>query len=165
MEVWKNVVEYEGVYEVSNLGNVRRIFTNHTRMLKPILTHNGYYNISLCRDSKVHSKRLHRIVAEAFIDNVENLPVINHKDEDKLNNKASNLEWCSVKYNTNYGTGLSRGAQKRNKPIYQYDKDRNFIQEWKSLTEASNAGYSAGNISQCCNGKRKYHKNYIWCYK
>ena len=105
------------------------------------------------------------MVAEAFIDNPDNLPQVNHKDENKLNNNVDNLEWCDRLYNVRYGTGIERRSKKRSKPVLQYDLEGNFIKEWVSINECVRNGYNQGNVAACCRGKRKYHKDCIWRYK
>lgn len=97
-EEWKEVNGYEGLYWISNLG---RIKNKHGRILKPA-TRNGYYRVYL----KTRWYPVHRLVAEAFINNPDDLPEVNHKDLDKSNNCVDNLEWCSRKYNVNYGESI-----------------------------------------------------------
>ena len=106
-EVWKDIKGYEGLYQISNTGKVKGLKRN--KVLKPILQRSGYYYVDLQRKRRL----VHRLVAEAFIDNPDNLPEVNHKDENKLNNSVENLEWCDSKYNANYGTRNKR----RGKPI------------------------------------------------
>lgn len=113
-EIWKPIKGYEGYYEVSNLGRVRRLDRydygcGYARfykggILKSLCGSNGYLHVMLCRDGTRLTKSVHRLVATTFIPNPENLPQVNHKDEDKSNNTVTNLEWCSSKYNMNYGT-------------------------------------------------------------
>lgn len=113
-EIWKDVAGFEGLYEVSNFGNVRSVTRLITRSdgktylkkgkhLKPFLTNKGYEYVMLNDfNSKQHLKTVHRLVAQAFVDNQNNLPIVNHKDENKLNNAVSNLEWCTHAYNNVY---------------------------------------------------------------
>ena len=132
-EIWKPVVGYEGLYEVSNKGTVKSLdrFTKSGRgngnrfisgkILKSALNKKGYPSVVLCKDGKMFTQRVHRLVAEAFIPNPDNLPVVNHKDEDKTNNCVDNLEWCTNKYNCNYGTSISRMCETRlSKGINKY---------------------------------------------
>lgn len=102
MEEWKDIIGFEGFYQVSNFGKVRNCVTG--KILKPGLQGKGYYSVTLKRKGY----KVHRLVAIAFIPNPNNLPIVNHKDENKLNNNADNLEWCDNRYNCNYGTGVER---------------------------------------------------------
>lgn len=114
MEKWKPIPGYEGLYEVSSYGRVRsleRYKSNNgglqlikEKILKPHNTKKGYLTVQLCNKKFT----VHRLVAQAFIPNPDNLPMINHLDEDKTNNVADNLEWCDAKYNSNYGTSIER---------------------------------------------------------
>ena len=103
-EIWKDIVGYEGLYQVSNLGNVKRInFFKKERFVIPCSNGSGYLYVSLSKNNKRKNFYIHRLVATAFIENHDNLPVINHKDENRSNNSVDNLEWCTQKYNCNYG--------------------------------------------------------------
>ena len=172
MEEWKNIKGYEGLYQVSNFGRVKSLNYHRTGkevLMKPgrfvMKSGNAYYGVKLYKDSKMNVKLVHRLVAEAFIPNPNNLPQVNHKDENGLNNRVDNLEWCTRKYNTNYGTARERMKEKRSKPVYQYSIDGELIKEWPSLSEIGRqTGYSCGYISDCCNGKRKTAYGFIWRY-
>ena len=109
-EIWHNVIGYEEYYLVSNKGRIKRKDT--CRVLKFADNH-GYYRVALCKGNVVKRYFVHRIVAEAFIENPFNLPQINHKDENKKNNCVENLEWCTAAYNTHYGTGIKRNSDAR----------------------------------------------------
>lgn len=104
-EIWLNIMGYEGQYQVSNTGYVRSIKRN--RILKPTNI-NGYLQISLSNQGKIKKCLIHRLVAEAFLPNPNNLSQVNHKDENTFNNNVNNLEWCNVTYNNNYGTRNDR---------------------------------------------------------
>ena len=123
VEVWKDVQGFNGVYQVSNYGNMRSIshvqhYTdsigrNVTRSVKgkrliPTPIQRGYAGVTLYDNGKKITKCVHTLVATAFIDNPNGLPQVNHKDENKLNNRVDNLEWCTCSYNINYGTGNNR---------------------------------------------------------
>lgn len=115
-EIWKSVKGYEGIYEVSNMGRIMSLNwrgSKYPKLMTPIIDRKGYYNIVLSKNGKTQRCLFHRIVAEAFIEDIEGCYEINHKDEDKGNNKVSNLEWCTRKYNMNYGTIKPRMARRR----------------------------------------------------
>ena len=164
-EIYKDIKGYEGKYQVSNLGNVKSLHYGNTtkeKLLKPVLHKDGYLFVSLGHDN---TKAIHRLVAETFIPNLNNMPIVNHKDENKQNNSVDNLEWCSYKYNSNYGTNIERIAKNESKPINQYDLQGNFIKSWNSGTEIKRIlGYSNGNICSCCRGKQKTAYGYKWQY-
>ena len=121
-EIWKDIKGYEGLYQVSNNGNIRackkvdlRGWNRKERSMSAQISDHGYYSIILHKDYIKRSFLVHRLVAEAFIENPNEYPVINHKDEDQLNNNMDNLEWCTQKYNVNYGTSQARRIAKRYK--------------------------------------------------
>lgn len=163
-EEWKNIEGFQSRYKISSFGNVLSVNYNKTgipKTLKPFTNKGKYYQVVL--DGKKYS--VHRLVAEAFIPNPDNLPYINHKDEDGLNNNVTNLEWCTAKYNINYGTCPNRiGESNQNsntKEVYQYDLDGNFIRKFKSRSEASRiTGIGIMGISMCCQGG--HYQNGKW---
>ena len=162
-EKWKDIKDYEN-YEVSNLGRVKNKKTG--RILKPEKTRDGYMRVSLCKDGIQRHALLHRLVSLTFLPNSQNLPQVNHKDEDKTNNCLDNLEWCDHKYNNNYGTKNERQAEKMSKPVLQFDLLGNFIKEWPSMMKVyEELGIHQGNISSCCSGNRKSAGGYLWKYK
>ena len=171
-EIWKDIEGYEGDYMVSNLGNVKSLKYGKERILKPRTSRKGYLSIGLHKGKIREQWKIHRLVATYFIPNPDNLPQVNHKDENKANNCVSNLEWCTQEYNINYGTGirrrqLSNTNGKLSKPVCQYSKDGCFIKEWKSINDIERiTGYSSGHISECCRGKQvNYAYGFIWRYK
>lgn len=182
-EIWKDVgvikgVDFSGLYMVSNFGNVKSLNYNGTgkeKVLKPSKNkYNGYLQVCLYKKGKRKMYLVHRLVAEAFIPNPNNLPFINHKSEIKSQNNAENLEYCGHLYNCNYGTRNKRMTEKlkgkyntkTSKPVLQIDKNTNeVIAEFPSVAEAiRQLGYSTGNISACCLGKLKTYKGFIWKY-
>ena len=168
-EYWKTVVGYEGHYQVSNFGRVKSIKFGKEIILKPRKDRYGYLQLNLWKNNKLKRCRIHRLVAEAFIPNPNNYTCVNHKDENKLNNSVSNLEWCTYKYNSNYGTAIQRTSQKRingkcSKKVYQYTLDGQFVREWDSIRECGRNGFNPTCICMCCKGKQKYHKGFIWKY-
>lgn len=180
-EIWKDVVGYEGLYQVSNLGRVKSLSKFHCtsknhfslgywskeKILKPIVGVRGYLYVTLYdKNKKQKSKRIHQLVAQAFISNPNNLSFVNHKDENVKNNVYSNLEWCTAKYNCNYGTRTQRIAVKNNKPILQFDLNGNFIKEYESITQANKETHiPISSISACCVGQRKKTNGYIFKFK
>lgn len=175
-EIWKDIAGYEGLYQVSNLGRVKSLSRKVSfgwswrctpeKVLSPGKVNGRYYHVLLFdKDHKRKDCLVHRLVAEAFIPNPDNLPCVNHKDENIWNNQVSNLEWCSVEYNNNYGTLRERMAKKQSMPIIQYSIDGAFIKKWSSLAEAGRQmKLSPGHLSNCCNGKTKTAGGFIWKY-
>ena len=179
-EIWKPINGYEDIYEVSSLSNVRSLdriikvkferSVNYTdqklkgRMLKQNHTTYGYAYVALAKNGKSKTTLVHRLVANAFIDNPENLPCVNHKDENQRNNNVSNLEWCSYEYNNTY-KDIHLRRKKTNRKIIQYDLDMNEIKRWESITDAANYyGIENSNISACCVGKRNHCAGFKWRY-
>jgi hypothetical protein len=171
---WRDVVGYEGFYEVSNTGLVRR---KETGKLIWQGKNCGYCQVSLCKYGKQKSIKVHRIVAMAFIQNPNNLPFINHKDEAKDNNSVENLEWCTRSYNVNYGTANARRVLHTNytevskkraimqsKEVKQYDMDGNVIAVWANAYIAEAHGYAQDVICKCCNGEKQSHQGFFWKY-
>lgn len=117
-EVWKEIPGYDGKYFISSFGNVKVIYKwikDNEKILSPMINKDGYYQVNLSLHKNVKHHRIHRLVAEAFIDNPNGYPMVNHKDENKLNNRVDNLEWCDHTYNIRYGTRTKRSFEKRNK--------------------------------------------------
>lgn len=167
MEEWKPVIGLEGKYEVSNLGRVASL--NYRRsgkrgLMLPRDNGKGYFTVYLWEEGKPCPKLIHRLVAQAFIDNPENLLEVNHIDEDKSNNQASNLEWCTRQYNINYGTGTARATAKISKEVIALDGKGKIIHRYKSTRDAGRDGFTQTSVAACCRGKRKSHKGLIWRY-
>lgn len=168
MEIWKDIKDYEGLYQVSNYGRVRSLNyrnTGRVEVLKSIEEQQGYLQIHLVKNKKRATFKIHRLVAETFIQNPERKPQVNHKDEDKTNNRVENLEWCCCNYNINYGTRTNRATEKLSKIVLQLTTEGEILKEWPSAAEAGRNGFNQGNIVSCCNGKLKTYKGYIWKYK
>lgn len=163
-EIWKDKKDYEGHYQVSNCGRVKSIKFGKEIILKPFTDDRGYYSVVLSKNGIVKKYSVHRLVAEAFIDNPDNLPQVNHKDENKSNNSVNNLEWCDAKYNNNFGTCIERRSKKKSKPVLQYTLDGEFVREWPSTMECGRNGFNQGNVVACCQGKLKKYKGFIWRY-
>ena len=178
MEIWKDIEGYEGLYQVSSLGRVKSLSRRdrlnrviQEKILKPQLHRTGYLQVILCKEGKRRSYLVHRLVAETFIDNPEDKSQVNHKDEDKTNNKVENLEWMTARENTNYGTRNERSGKsqtndkKRSKPIYGINIKTNERIEFPSTAEARRNGFDQGNIVHCLKGRCKSHKGYKWFYE
>lgn len=121
------------------------------------------YLLFRCNGKHVYS---HRFIAECFLPNPNNLPEINHKDENKLNNCVDNLEWCDRKHNINYGTRNEKVEKTLSKKVYQYTKGGKFVKEWCSLSEIQRElGFAQPNISACCNGRLDFAYNFVWSFK
>ena len=140
--------------------------------MKPQKDKKGYNRIILSIEGKWKKFFVHRLVALAFLDNPDNLPLINHKDENPLNNNVENLEWCDYRYNNTYGTRLERVSKIQlnrkdlSKPIRQFTKDGRFIAEYPSISEAvRQMGLYKGNIIKVCKGEKFTCGGYIWRYK
>ena len=153
MEEWRDIKGYEGYYQISNLGRVkslpRDVGSNRCKketIMKTSIDKDGYEHLVLCKDGKQKHFRVNRLVAQAFIPNPNNYPVVNHKDENKTNNRVENLEWCTITYNINYGGRTEKASKK----VICVTTGKIF----KSIDEASKYYNIRGNhISACCKGK------------
>lgn len=164
-EIWRDIKGYGGLYQVSNLGNVKSLKFGKERILKPGKKPTGYLIVILCDNGRRSTIHIHRLVAEAFIHNPLNFPQVNHKDENPSNNRADNLEWCDSSYNINYGSRNEKVTDKRSIRVNQYTKNGVFIKQWKSSTEASRElSISASSLCQCCQGKIKSAGGFKWYY-
>ena len=179
-EIWKDVVGFEGYYEVSNLGRVRSverdIFCKNgvvchykSRIIKQVEKTCKYkiprLYVNLSKESRNYCKTVHRLVALAFIPNPDNLPQVNHKDEDPSNNRVDNLEWCTAQYNHDYGTRNERTSKSLLKPINVYNKNGEYICQYPSIQEtAKKLKCDESSITKVCKGKNKYHHDYIFKY-
>lgn len=174
-EEWRDVVGYEGRYQVSNLGRVRKL--NKQKTILRQHDNKGYFRCVLRKENKQIKYLVHRLVAQAFLPNPQGLPVINHKDENPSNNfifindegdvvpEKSNLEWCTLSYNNNYGTRNERIGKSRSKRIVQLTTDGQIVKVWNSMIEAQRNGFDSGSICKCCKGKRlKTHHGFVWRY-
>lgn len=156
MEIWKNIKGYEGKYQISNIGRVKSLIgnrnNNREKILKLRKNEHGYLYVRLYKKSNGKYCLVHRLVAETFLENQNKYPIINHKDEDKTNNRVENLEWCSYKYNNNYGNRIENMVSKRNKKVKCITNG----EEFNSIKEAAEfAGIKNGSdITKCCRGKR-----------
>ena len=163
-EEWRPIQGYVGLYEVSNIGNVRSLCAGrwHTTMMrKPVPDKNGYLTVNIKKNGKYKCAKIHRLVAEAFLDNPENHPQINHKDENKANNCVDNLEWCTSKYNNNYNDKPKRCY----KPVIQISVDGEEIKRFDSVNAAAKAlGINPACISGVLSGRRFKTGGFRWRY-
>lgn len=160
-EIWKDVVWYEGLYKVSNLGNV---YSNYVhRSLKQGNHRDGYKFVILNKNGKSKYMSVHRLVATAFILNQDDLPEVNHKDEDKTNNCVDNLEWCNYSYNATYNDAhLKRGLQLAI-PVYAYDRSGDLAYSFPSTREAERKLNMGGsNITMCCKNIGRTCYGFVW---
>lgn len=176
-EIWKDVVGYEGYYQVSNLGRVRSLDKEVNclkgqkriakgKVLKLIPYTNGYLSVRLSADNAQKKVLVHRLVAIAFLPNPNELPEVNHKDEVRTNNCLDNLEWCDRSYNVHYGTALQRMKESRKvRPVIQKDLDGNVIKRWRSILDAGKGvGVNHSSIMRVCQGKQHTSMGYKWEY-
>lgn len=172
-EEWKPITYINDIYYVSNLGrvkctkkwNIRDLKHDNKECLVKINNYNRYPSVRLVdRTGKRKRYSLHRLVAKAFLPNPNNYPVINHKDENTHNNRVDNLEWCTQKYNINYGTRTQKAKEKQARKVYQFDLSGNLIKEWLCGNDAIRF-YNNYHINACLNGKRKTASNFIWKYE
>ncbi len=192
-EIWKDIEGYEGLYEISNLGNVKslartwnfrdygngkkQVIKSKEKILKTSISNSGYVLVGLSKNNKNSLKAVHRLVAKAFITNPTNKPQVNHIDGNKLNNRVDNLEWCTNRENQIYAwrNGLQNAYWKgkfgkdhiQSKKVKQYDKNRKLIKVWDSVSEASIAlNIGKTSISRCCLHYKYRHTagGFIWEY-
>ena len=184
VEKWVNIENHPS-YFISNFGRVFSKKSNKV-MKNRVVSKNGYQQITLDNSQLL----VHRLVAQAFIPNPNNLPCVNHKDENQFNNDFRNLEWCTYKYNSNYGTNPSRHSKKmldrynndpdwksdcikrlaeiqkkKRKRVVQLDKFNNYLKTYESSYATEKDGHLSVHVCDCANGKRKTHHGYKWIWE
>ena len=195
LEIWRTAIYkgeiYEGLYKVSNLGRIMSLNYNKTGradLMTPVDNGNGYLQVGFSKNGEYKTCLVHRLVAFTFLENPENLPQVNHKDENKKNNfvflnedgsvdkEKSNLEWKNPKDNCNHGTRnerISKANQakkgipniKLSKPVLQLSLSGDLIREWASTAECGRNGFSQSAVARCCRGKKPQYKGFRWEYK
>lgn len=167
-EVWRDIEGYEGLYQVSDQGRVKSLghkWRKSERILKPVVRQDGYQVVNLYAGGKPKTFKVHRLVCQAFHENPDNKPQVNHINEIKTDNRASNLEWATARENSNFGTRTERLGKAQSKPVGQYTRDGALVKIWPSVSEAERqAGFNHSYICQAANGKRKQAYGFIWKY-
>lgn len=161
-EVWKHINGYED-YMVSNLGRVKSLKYEKEKILRPGNNGDGYLFVTLYKNTKKKHYLVHLLVAQAFIPNPDNLPIINHKNEIKTDNSVSNLEWCTYQYNNTYNNKHVKIGRKISKKVGCF-KDGNLIKVYSAIIDVENDGFNHGNVVSCCKGKFTQHHGYQWTY-
>ena len=177
LEIWRTAVYdgevYEGLYKVSNFGRILSLNYHQTGkadLMTPSKVGTGYLRVQLWKNKEYKTCLVHRLVAETFLPNPENLPQVNHIDEDKTNNRVDNLEWKSHRDNCNHGTRNERSAKTRtngklSKRVLQLSLSGDLIKEWESTRECERNGFDHGHVAACCRGEKKQYKGFRWEYK
>lgn len=189
-EIWKDIPDYDGKYQVSNKGRVKNVATG--KILNPELTTKGYYRVKLCDNGVKKRFHLHRLVAIVFVPNPNNYPIVNHKDLNPKNCCADNLEWCDYNYNNSYDNAYEKRVATRrkngtysitdetrskmrkaklgshsaiSKKVIQTTKDGEYVASFVSMREASlKTGVCYVSITQVCKGQRTSAGGYKWSY-
>lgn len=181
-EKWLPVLGYEGFYEVSDTGRMRsldRVVKGNRGQAKPIkgrilkcfVNHDGYIRVALSKNSKVKKVAVHRLVAESFLENPNQYPVVNHIDEVKDNNEVSNLEWCTQSENVLHGNGIEKmmssekwKATRGERGLVFQDLETGEKKEYYSLREADRDGFSRRSIARSIERGDGIYKNKKWIY-
>ena len=180
-EIWKDIKGFEGIYQASNMGRIKSIerfrkgkngslVPVKEKILKPKISHNGYYQVALFKNSKVRFYLVHRLVFEAFNVTIPEGLQVNHINEIKSDNRLENLNLMTPKENTNWGTGIERCRNqringKKSKTVLQFTLEDILIKEYPSTKQVERElGFSQSNICDCCNGKQKTAYGYKWKY-
>lgn len=168
-ETWRDIQGFDGKYQVSDCGRIR----GRKGIMKPSISRTGYPHITLSKNGKRYDCNIHRLVAEAFIPNPNKLPLVNHKDEVKINNCVENLEWCSYSYNTNYGSSpakISKALRKRYVNRDNHPNSRNVMcietgKQWCCVKSAGEEmGIDSSSISKVCRNERLSAGGFTWKY-
>lgn len=163
-EIFKDISGYEGLYQVSNLGNVKSLNYRNTgceHLIRQTKDKNGYWHVTLSKKCELTCKTVNHLVGLAFLPNPNQYPEVNHKDENKSNNRVDNLEWCTHQYNTNYGTARKRKREKTRKSIICL-KDGILVKQYDAIIDVEKDGYNTGCVSLCLHNKRNTYKGLQW---
>lgn len=167
-EKWKDINGFEGLYQISNTGKIKsfrrssKFGSPEELILKPSIINSGYHVVTLYHEnSKKRKYQVHRLVAEAFLPNPQNLPCVNHKDENKTNNNVDNLEWCTYQYNNNYGTAREKSVNSTYTPVVQKSLDGVELAKYRSPAVAGRLlGIDSDKIRRWC--KSGTGGGYLW---
>ena len=192
LEIWRTAIYdgeiYEGLYQVSNLGRFKNLNYRNTgkaELLNPGTNKDGYLQVCLSKNGEYKMCLVHRLIAETFLPNPENLPQVNHKIDTKegkkinmvifnedgtVNKERTTIEWCTPKENNDYGTRNERVAKAntngiRSKPVLQLSLTGDLIREWPSVGECGRNGFNKGAVAACCRGEKPQYKGFRWEYK
>lgn len=175
-EIWKPIKDFEGYYEVSNLGRVkslkriikcrngRSIHVNEKLLKLSPNKNNGYINVWLCKNGQVQRFAVHRLVATGFVENPRNNNIVNHIDEVRTNNEFQNLEWVTHGENLAHRGAFQRGRLKVRKKIYQYSLDGILLKEYGYAQETQEDGFRPNGVTQACLDYSKTYYGFIWSY-
>lgn len=175
-EIWQDIKNYEGLYQISDKGNVKSL--KREKILTPQKNSNGYLRVQLTKEGVKNRFFVHRLVAEAFNPNPNKYPIVNHLDCNPLNNDFKNLEWCTLKMNSEYMCKLKRNvrtkewlenlhisAHNQYKPVLCINTQKEIIKEYECIQDVKFDGFDVGCVCLCAQNKRKTHKGYEWAYK
>ena len=183
IEIWKDIKDYEGLFQVSNWGRFKNLNYRNTgkeRLKNPSKDVGGYLVINLRKNKETKTCYVHRLIAETFLPNPEGKPCVNHKIEGKkgktmnfvffnedgsVDEERTTLEWATYEENNNYGTRTERAAKARSKKVLQLSLSGDLIREWESTKECGRNGFNQGAVAACCRGERKQYKGFLWMYK
>jgi len=176
-EIWKPIEGFNDLYDVSNMGRVRSkyrcgqkkyingnigMYQRRGTILKPHLC-NGYYCVPLYDGVQNKTIGIHRLVAKYFCDGYKKGLVVNHKDENRLNNRSDNLEWCTIRYNSTYGSAIEKVAKSKMVKVAMYDNQWNLLSTFDSIQDAAKqTRHCRNSISNWCRGKVKCSFHYNW---
>ena len=165
-EIWKDIDGYEGLYQVSNLGNVRSMNYRGNGSVRNLKAKRmgEYLGVTLCGRGERKYLYIHRLVALHFIGGYRDGLTVNHLNEDKRDNRAVNLEWCTQKENDLYGTGRERSNKSHKKPVEQLDTRGNTVCIFGGANETREVGFHPSLVTACCKGRSKTHGGYRWRY-
>ena len=187
IEIYKDIKDYEGKFQVSNLGRVMNLNyynTGKAKLMEPFDNGHGYLQVSLYKGGKYKNCKVHRLVAQAFLPNPEDKPEINHKidteegkkinivylnEDGSVNNEKSTIEWVTPKENCNYGSRNQRIGEtstngKKSKKVLQFTLDGVLVKTWPSINECGRNGFACCSVCRCCRGEKPQYKGFKWCY-